>query len=241
MDSEAFNDNRDLWSMASNAWREMPCPVAKRKLVLLVPHPDGPIVGCSGLLQKWTGEASETLIIYVATGEASYGCQSADEQAGLARIRRNESKETLTSLQIGTPVRILELYLPDSKVESFEFQLEEQLRLELDSNSIVIAPYSKDGHADHSALGKCAQKLAEKIGFELHIYPLWVWFCTAPTTAQQASRLYQLSAAQSQLNCKAKANRYLESQIASSSNREAIIPEEYFLHDTSIPFEVLVH
>lgn len=241
LNSQEFNENRDLWFLASDGWREMACPVAKRKLVLLVPHPDDEIFGCAGLLQEWAQEASETVIVYVTSGEASHGYQNADEQAQLAQIRRLESKEALTALQIGTPVRILELNLPDSKVKSFAVQLEEQLRLELDSNTIVIAPYYDDGHTDHNAVGECAQKLATKIGFELHFYPIWLWFWTAPKPGRSTDTFHKLPMSQAQLSRKAEAIRCFESQIVPRTDREAIIPEEFLRHYRSLPFEVLVH
>ncbi len=241
MNSHEFTENRDLWFKASDGWRELSCPVAKRKLVLLVPHPDDEIFGCAGLLQEWAPEASETLIIYVTAGEASHGYVDADEKAGLARIRRAESQHALEALQLGTPVRVWELNIPDSKVKSFETQLEEKLRLELDARSIVIAPYYDDGHTDHNAIGECAKNLAAKIGFEVHFYPIWLWFWAAPTAQTEPKGFQKLPMSRPQQARKERAIDCFESQITVNATGSAVIPEEFLRHYKSLPFEVLVH
>lgn len=227
--------------MASDGWREIACPVARRKLVVLVPHPDDEIFGCAGLLQEWSKEASETFIIYVTSGEASHGYQTADEKAELARIRRLESQKALAELELGTPLQVKELHIPDSNVQGFQDELLDSLRLELDSNSIVIAPYYDDGHADHNAVGDCARKLAAEMGFEIHFYPIWLWFWAKPEAKDGAKVFRKLSLRPEEQQRKVRAIDCFESQIIPSPQRAAVIPEEFLQHYRNLSFEVLVN
>lgn len=241
MNNLEFNENKDLWFMANEQWPNFVCPVAKRKLVLLIPHPDDEIFGCAGLLQQWAPIATETLIVYITSGEGSHGYVDADEKASLARVRRHESRKAIDALELSGEVRICELNIPDSEVKSFETQLEERLRFELDSSCVVIAPYYKDGHCDHDAVGDCAKKLAATIGFEIYFYPIWLWFWTPPAHDEVVlDRFQKLPMNQRQILRKARAMDCFESQITPQASREAVIPQEFLKHYRSSSYEVLV-
>lgn len=240
MNSLEFNENKDLWFNTKAQWPKFVCPVARRKLVLLIPHPDDEIFACARLLQQWAPIATETVIIYVRAGEASHGFVDADEKASLARARRHESQRALDALDLQGEVRICELNIADSEGNSFEFHLEERLRFELDSSSVVIAPYYCDGPSKPDAIGKCAKHLAESIGFEIYFYPIWLWFWSPPTEEHNVDGCQKLPMNQRQLIRKARALECFESQIEPLPARKAVIPKEFLNHYHSSPFEGLV-
>jgi len=182
-----FTQNKDLWFAANPQWPDMVCPIARKKLVLLIPHPDDEIFGCAGLMQQWAPVATETIIIYISAGESSEGYVDADEKAALARARRLESRSAIETLDLQGEVSIRELNIPETSPKTFEAQLEESLRAELDSSCVVIAPHYRDGHSGHDAVGECAKRLAETIGFEIYFYPIWLWFWS-PSQGELASR-----------------------------------------------------
>ncbi len=41
--------------------------------------------------------------------------------------------------------------------------------------TLLLAPYLEDGHPDHDALGRAAQRAAYRTGAVLFHYPLWLW------------------------------------------------------------------
>lgn len=241
MNSQEFVQNKNLWFSASDGWREMMCPVAGRRLVVIVPHPDDEIFGCAGLLQNWAKEASETVIVYVTSGDASHGYQLADEKAELARIRRMESQKAMAELELGLPLTVMHLELSDSQVASQSDRLKGRLRSVVDANSIVIAPYDEDGHADHNAIGACARALAAEVGFEVHFYPIWLWFWRGPQSRELQMDFCKLSMNPKQLERKVRAIDRFDSQILSVEGRSPVIPDEFLQHYKTLTFEVLVN
>ncbi|MBC7529972.1 MAG: PIG-L family deacetylase [Oligoflexus sp.] len=240
MNSVEFKENKDLWFNTNAQWPHFVCPIAGKKLVLLIPHPDDEIFGCAGLLQQWASVATETVVIYVTAGEASHGFVDADEKASLARMRRQESQRALDALDLHGDVRICELNIPDSEVKSFEAQLKERLRFELDSSCVLIAPYYRDGHSDYDAVGECAKHLAEAIGFEIYFYPIWLWFWTHPSAEHQVDNFQKLPMNQRQLVRKVRAMECFESQIHAEESRSPVISKEFLEHYHPSLFEILV-
>lgn len=159
-------------------------PADRRRLVLLVPHADGEIFDCTGLLQEWAALVSETLIIYVNASEGVLSCADADEKAALARLQRQESRRTIEALDLPGNVRICEFNIVDSEVKSLASQLEERLRFELDASCIVIAPHDRGGHSDHEAISICARQLATTIGFDIYFYPIQLWLSKQPDRSE---------------------------------------------------------
>jgi hypothetical protein len=165
-------ESQDPWFKAISGWREMPWSATRRKLVLLVPHPEEDVFDYSDLVEQCSAEASETLIIYVKSRTSQQTCMDADEHACLARMRRLTSEHALDVFKIGTPVRVRELDIGSSTSATFKARLEYELQRELDCHAIVIAPSYLEGHVEHIAVGKCVRHLAAKIGFEVHFYPI---------------------------------------------------------------------
>ncbi len=242
LNTEEFETNRDLWFTHSEEWPLLPCPVMRRKLVVLVPHPDDEIFGCAGLLQNWAPYATETVLIYVTAGEASHGYQSADDRAELARLRRIESQRALAALDLADSLslRIRELFLPDAHVKSFRTELESKLREEIDSQCVVIAPYDQDGHTDHDEVGACARKLAAEVGCELYFFPVWMWFWRKPEESVRQEAFMKLFMSTDELSRKNMAMRCFESQILPTSEGVSVIPREFLDHYSTRPYEVLM-
>lgn len=210
--------------MANEDWPLLPYPIRKRKLVLLVPNPHHELLDCAGLLQQWAPLASETLIIYVTAGAAARGFQDADQKARWARLRRQESVRAIKALELDADIQICELDIPDSNIKTFEKHLEERLRLELDPSCVVVAPYYKDGRADHDAIGDCAKRLAASIGFEIYFFPILLWPCARPSSDKQGPGYFARPALDDcQLNPTSSATGYFENQIIAAQNSTVLV------------------
>lgn len=240
LDNQVLQDNLRSWMAQSDSWPEMTAPSSRRKLVLLIPHPDDEVFGCSKVLQEWTLEAAETLVVYVTSGEAAYGTHDGDEMATLARLRRMESKSALQTLAPGGNIKTIDLNIPDSSVEAFEDTLADSLRAMIDENSIVLAPYYEDGHTDHNAIGRVAKALSEEIGFDVHFYPIWLWFWREKPPALELN-FHRLPLSSHEQEAKRQAIECFASQIHTYQGHAAVLPEVFLNHYRSTSFEVLVH
>jgi LmbE family N-acetylglucosaminyl deacetylase len=70
--------------------------------------------------------------------------------------------------------------LPDGQVAEHSNRLRNSLLALLDPSITLIAPYQRDGHPDHDAIGEVCCGLARSHGVALARYPVWTWHHADP-------------------------------------------------------------
>lgn len=236
MKTEDMQKNRDGWFSDPGQWSPLSEGLEADKLIVVVPHPDDEIVGCAGFLQRWSEKVREIVFIHVTDGEASHGFQNTAESSLLAMRRMEEDRQARACLQMKTFVRFKECHLPDSNVALFADRLHEVLSMEADQDDIVLAPYLKDGHADHEAIGRCVLNLQQERGFTLLFYPVWLWFYQQP---EAIADFRTLELSEAELERKREAIDCFQSQL---DKDDPVLPDPFVQHYKTSPYEVfLVH
>jgi len=140
-------------------------PARWRSVAVVAAHPDDEVLGIGGLMAMLADRGVRLRLIAVTDGEASHPA------ADLAERRIAESAAALK--HIGD-VEIVRLGLPDSGVRD-----EDLLRLlpELvEGFDACLAPWDKDVHRDHEAVGR----VAAACGVEVWHFPIWTWHWARP-------------------------------------------------------------
>ena len=150
-----------------------------QRLVVLAPHPDDEVVGAGGLV-RWALVNSVPIdIVIVTDGERSHPNSLTSSTRDLATRRLLESEEALRRLGWEQPV-LTRLHLPDGNVARYESHLEEILAALLGPEVSCAAPWRRDGHPDHDAVGTAALRVGEASGANVWSYLVWGWHWADP-------------------------------------------------------------
>jgi LmbE family N-acetylglucosaminyl deacetylase len=142
---------------------------AEGPLLVIAPHPEDEIMGAGGLIHTWAGMGRPVTVVSVTDGEAALPLR-----AKLDLIRREELKEALRKLS-ATHVSVVRLGLPDGRVVDFQRRLRSAILSLIEPEMTLIAPYERDGHPDHDAVGRVCCEIARSRGIPLARYPIWTW------------------------------------------------------------------
>jgi len=149
------------------------------RLVVAVPHPDDETLAVGGLLQRLHSTGVQIVLILATAGEAAYG-ESGDRALALGRIRLREFREAIAALGLD-PVEVHQLDLPDGRLDEYEAALLEAFTGTLSvqppgarGRTAVLAPWTKDPHPDHQAVGRAAGAAARHAGSVRWSYPVWM-------------------------------------------------------------------
>ncbi|MDP8985145.1 MAG: PIG-L family deacetylase [Pseudomonadota bacterium] len=143
-------------------------------LVVVSPHPDDEVLAAGGLIHSWAGAGHPVTIVSVTDGEAAFPTWK-----GLDLVRREELKGALRKLCL-THVSVLRVGLPDGRVSRHINRLRNALLTLVEPGITLVAPYERNGHPDHEAIGQVCGGLAQSHGTALARYPLGTWQHTAP-------------------------------------------------------------
>ena len=145
------------------------------RVVVVAPHPDDEVLGVGGLLALLAAAGSAVELVAVTDGEASNPGGSVPPHE-LAARRRVETAAALDRL--GVRARVAHLQLPDGGAEDLEEPVLDALALRPDE--WLLAPWSRDGHPDHEAVGRACATAAARDGARLLAFPVWAWHWGAP-------------------------------------------------------------
>ncbi|QXC62212.1 PIG-L family deacetylase [Aquihabitans sp. G128] len=137
-------------------------------VLVVAPHPDDETLGCGGLIADLCRRGVDVAVVTVTDGEGSH-----PGSPGLAELRHGEQARALAHLGVPSPTR--RLGLPDGSVHAHADDLVARLRELAAGASLVVAPWSEDGHTDHDACGLAAISAAAAVGAEVWAYPVWAW------------------------------------------------------------------
>lgn len=137
--------------------------------IFLAPHPDDETLGCGGLIADLAKKCWDIQIISITNGEVAY-----NDIPSLKEIRINELSNSIKQLGLSEK-NILRLNFQDGKIQEENFELEEKLLPYISSGCNLFAPWEKDYHHDHEAVGRVATKLAQNNNIKLYYYFIWTW------------------------------------------------------------------
>jgi LmbE family N-acetylglucosaminyl deacetylase len=159
-----------------------PLDLAIDDLVVVAAHPDDETLGAAGLMQAVHRRGGRVTVIVATDGEGSHPDSPTHTPARLADIRRREVAAAIDGLAPGAEVRFLGL--PDGLLRARRDELTTALSQTVDaldiaapkrSAALVVAPWSGDGHPDHSAAAEASARICAARGIAHLGYPIWLW------------------------------------------------------------------
>ncbi|MBS3177845.1 MULTISPECIES: PIG-L family deacetylase [unclassified Pseudoclavibacter] len=171
---------------------------AETLLLVGAAHPDDESLGAAGLVVSALAVGADVSVLLCTRGEASHpGSQSVSKQR-LGELRRAEFEVALRELHEGAAViarqagravgrlDLTELGLADGQLSSAVDEIVaaagSRLRDGPERRLVVAAPYRRDGHADHDAVGEALARAALGAGAVLLEFPIWFWHWADPVT-----------------------------------------------------------
>ena len=147
------------------------------KVLIVAPHPDDEVLGCSGLIQRLLKEGKRVDIVILSGGGKSHtGCCQIDE-ATLIESRRNLSRKAANILDL--PLENLHfLDYPDGCI-AFDCSETEQLKklIKTLQPKAIFVPHKGEGWSDHLEAGRIVRALiGEMSGVSLYEYCVWFWY-----------------------------------------------------------------
>lgn len=209
------------------------------RLVVAVPHPDDETLALGGILQRLHGSGVHIVVVLATAGEAAYG-DSGQAAASLGRVRIGEFDGALATLGLN-PVEVHRLDLPDGAVAEHEPEVIEALTGVLDADpfgaqgrTAVLAPWVKDPHPDHRAVGRAAGAAARRAGSMRWSYPVWMRHYLGPVDPEvpwQDIRRVALHSAE-QTTKRAAIELYISQVTGPTPDIGAVLPSYVIEHFT---------
>jgi LmbE family N-acetylglucosaminyl deacetylase len=164
---------------AWRAWAELArLPVADiaswTSAVIVAPHPDDEVLGAGGIICQLAAAGARLRVIAVTDGEAAY-----PDETDLAQRRAQERSAALRALGAGE-AEVVRLGLPDSGLAGRERDIAKRIGELVTGFDVCLAPWEKDAHADHEAVGRAARQASGRAFF----YPVWMWHWAAPADSR---------------------------------------------------------
>lgn len=147
-------------------------------VVVVAAHPDDEVLGVGGMLAMLASAGARMRLVAVTDGEASHPGLDSAAAAQLAECRAAETSTALREL--GAPVEIVRLRMPDTGLGRREAELRDQLAELVAGFGMCLAPWDGDLHADHEATGRAASGACAVTGVGLLSYPIWTWHWAHP-------------------------------------------------------------
>ena len=155
------------------------------KLVVVAAHPDDETLGAAGLIQRAAQHGVPVEVLVATLGEKSHPHSPTHTPGDLAAIRAAELRRALKLLAPDAVHRVLGL--PDGGLHVLAQELKQEIAAAAARNSdrsLVVAPWSRDGHTDHDAAGSAASLAARSTDSLFLEYPIWLWHWGSPNRGQ---------------------------------------------------------
>ncbi len=171
---------------ADSRWDEVPTldieTVAARYARVLVAsaHPDDETLGAGGLITDLADLGLSITILIVTAGERCQPHLTAPERQQMGARRRREVEQAVGGLD--ATAQIVHLGLPDSDLPSHHDRLVSEIAKRSDASTLIVAPWTGDGHKDHDTLGRAAIEASLAAGAAVVHFPLWLWHWGTPET-----------------------------------------------------------
>lgn len=147
------------------------------KVLIVAPHPDDEVLGCSGLIQRLLSEGKQVDVVILSGGGKSHaGCCQIDEST-LIESRRNLSRKAAKIFSL--PLENLHfLDYPDGSI-TIDCPETDRLKELIDTlqPDAIFVPHKGEGWSDHLEAGRIVQKLVgEMADVLLYEYCVWFWY-----------------------------------------------------------------
>lgn len=162
------------------ALRDAPALQASPSALLVVAaHPDDEVLGAFGSMLDAARRGIPVTVVVATDGEGSHPGSPTLTPDALAAQRRREQEAAL--VDIGA--RIIRLGLPDGAVRAHRRELVRAITpliTALPDDGLVLAPWARDGHPDHEAVGDAVAAVAREAGRDCAWAPIWAWLWGEP-------------------------------------------------------------
>ncbi len=192
--SVAF-DHRERGTIEADWQRASPWAAAPRldpdlgldidALIVLAAHPDDETLGAGGLMATAAARGIRVVVVVATDGGGSHPDSMTWPPRALARERRIEIARAIDQLAPGSALSFLGL--TDGHLRERRTRLTTLVRSAILTETtgdplrtLVVAPWSGDGHRDHRVLGEVSEGLAHELGHRSLGYPIWLWHWAHP-------------------------------------------------------------
>lgn len=196
------------------------------KLLILAPHPDDEVFGCSGLIQQQIISGREVYIIFMTRGEASHGnCCDIDKE--VLKSERAKLTDNALSLLGVKQYNIFRLSYPDG---SLIYCSEESKKLKSLINQInpdaIFVPHSGEGWNDHIETQNIAMELIKDKNIELYAYCVWFWYYNVWKIDWKNAFTLKMTSEQKKLKNKA-IDIYIEANAPCGKPYSGVLPKVF--------------
>ncbi|HEX6257656.1 MAG TPA: PIG-L family deacetylase [Euzebyales bacterium] len=173
--------SEDVWRAwhAPAAWPTLDV-VRPGRAVVVSPHPDDEALGVGGTIWTLVQYGWTVDVVAVTDGEGSHPATPERSASDLASTRRAEQRAAMDVLGV-PPGRLHLLALGDGTVAEHEDAVTGLVGGLLEAGTWLLAPWERDGHRDHDATGRAAQRAAAAHGARLLRYLVWAWYWATPS------------------------------------------------------------
>ncbi|MGU3409941.1 PIG-L family deacetylase [Microbacterium sp. M1A1_1b] len=169
-------------------------------VLVVAPHPDDETLGAGGLIAVAADAGLPVHVVLATLGEGSHPDSPTTTPSELAATRAAEFRDALATLH--PSVTAEPLGIPDVGLRERPDVLRAALLARLDATAgrtLLVAPWSGDGHRDHRVAGEVATAVAaDRDDVALLSYPVWAWHwddVRAPAAPWHTARALPLTAA----------------------------------------------
>lgn len=149
-----------------------------REALVVSAHPDDDVLAVGDLLRGLQSAGMALRSIVVTDGERSAPASVFGSAETLGRLRRAELRRAY--LDLGIDPAVGWLGLPDGAVAGHEAEVARHLSERVGPDTLLLAPWRRDGHPDHDAAGRAAFAAATATGAVLWEFPVWAWHWAEP-------------------------------------------------------------
>lgn len=154
----------------------------RHRVVVLAAHPDDETLAAAGLVHDLAAAGCEVEVVMATDGESSHPRSTVWPPDRLATVRRVEARTAVDA--IAPTARLTHLGLTDGGLSAEEPELVAALEGRCDDSTLMLAPFTHDGHPDHDAAGRAAVTVAERRGAALLFYLGWRWHWEIPASSE---------------------------------------------------------
>ncbi len=245
-DSAMVGTAASIWRSDSRLTDQPALDLTKvKQLVVVSAHPDDETLGTGGLIATCATLGIDVTVVVVTDGAGSHPTSTTRNPEELASIR---SGEVLTAMAALAPdARVIQLGFVDGGTRESRGEITTWLRemlIELPPElTLVVAPWSGDGHRDHRVVGEICAELTEQLALPFAEYLIWFWHWSHPSDGQIPwTRLRSVGLSSTAFQAKAAAIQVFKSQILPISDAvgdEAVLTPSFLEHFTN-PIELFL-
>ena len=147
------------------------------RILIVAPHPDDEVIGCSGLIQRAISQGKQLYICVLTGGEASHlsCCNLSEDELKKQRLTLTKTIDT----QLGIlPQHLYFLNFPDGHIHHShkESKSLEKILKQINPDVIYIPHQKGEGWSDHIEAGNIIKELIKGTTIQLYEYCVWFWY-----------------------------------------------------------------